>query len=73
MSERNAYWVEFKPTKINKLLFLELVVSTRAKVACFHQGKRAKWSIEFPFTNEIAIFKQTNIFTIEDMPIAVLR
>lgn len=73
MNNNNSYWIDFKVTNANMLVFIKLVAETRAMVMCFHKGKRSKWSIQFPFGDSIDTFKSNGIFTIEDMPIAVLR
>lgn len=72
-NNNNSYWIDFKVTNANMLLFIKLVAKTRAKVECFHQGKRSKWSIEFPCEDLINTFKSNDIFIIEDMPIGMLK
>jgi hypothetical protein len=73
MNNNKSYWIDFKVTNANMLVFIKLVAETRALVMCFHKHKRSKWSIQFPFGDSIDTFKSNGIFTIEDMPIAVLR
>lgn len=71
--DNKSYWLRFKSTKSNLLLFVEIVSYTRAKVCCYNNGTRELWSIEFPFSDEINEFKKLSIFEIEDMPVAVIR
>lgn len=68
-----SYWLKFKPTKNNSQLFVDVVSYTQAKVCCYKNGKHQKWSIEFPFSDEINEFKKMSVFEINEMPMAVIK